>query len=61
MCCGLTTVFNSEMVNVSVMTCEGSTNIPENEGEDEAAEIVGYLNAFLFDGEETESDEVKIG
>jgi len=49
------------MVNVSVMTCEGSTNIPENEGEDEAAEIVGYLNAFLFDGEETESDEVKIG
>ena len=44
------------MVNVSVMTGEGSTNLLENEGEDEAAEIFGYLNAFLFDGEEAEGE-----
>jgi hypothetical protein len=49
-------VFNSQMVNISVMTGEGSTNLLENEGENEAAEIVGYLNAFLFDGEEAEGE-----
>ena len=46
------------MFNICVMTGEGSTNILENEGEDEAAVIVGYLNGFLFDeDEEMESKE----
>jgi hypothetical protein len=39
---------------IFVWTGEGSTNLLENEGEDEAAEIVGYLNAFFFEGEEME-------
>jgi len=41
---------------VFVRTGEESTNILENEGEDEAAEIVGYLNAFFFSGEDTEGE-----
>lgn len=39
---------------VSVMTGEGSTNILEGNGEDDASAIVGYLNAFFFDEDETE-------
>jgi hypothetical protein len=45
------------MFNVCVMTGEGSTNILEKESEDEAAEIVGYLNAFFF-GEDKMENEV---
>jgi len=44
--------------DISVMTGEGSTNLLENEGEDEAAEIIGYLNAFFFSGEETEGEDI---